>query len=539
MGIAVSDSITQSLGNAAESFIKGNIDEAIASINSILENEELLNQIGSFIEDYSDNPAEFLSNVINNFFGDFGGMGFVKYVSAIRDAKAQIKHSPIVDVLASLEDALGRNGQEILSRLDKELQEFLNLRNVGEYLIQNPGELNRLKELLSIIDIARALIGAADADGYNGALNKYRTAVKKQELAIFDAETKRRLGNELNTFALKIQSLIEIAEANSAKNMIREQSIEKNMRSKFLELWRGENALVKTFSEIFDIDIDDLLKSVGLEGDLPEDQSELLKQMTDFETALYNAVKSKGLSNEEIANKLFTVFDGQLEDIMTQRPTKFTDDSKVKLSAFDKLIYMASVIAAPSQNFEKRLKDICNDPELKIAPIYSQTYAAKIAWTRVLRPELYNNILKKMQTLAQKNPDSYIKTKGILENYVGVYGGAGTGKTRGVAKLMSLILGEDYEIIGSGPSDEQTVNLQATFGESLPVFVKDELLKNIIGHPLNRNNHDPIMENGGVLSYRFKGELKGKFDPYNGKKKLLILDEVRQYTRVELEAISK
>jgi hypothetical protein len=39
---------------------------------------------------------------------------------------------------------------------------------------------------------------------------------------------------------------------------------------------------------------------------------------------------------------------------------------------------MASVVAVPSQNFEKRLKDICNDPELKIAPIYSQAYASKL-----------------------------------------------------------------------------------------------------------------------------------------------------------------
>ena len=299
--------------------------------------------------------------------------------------------------------------------------------------------------------------------------------------------------------------------------------------------------MVKTFAQIFDIDVEKFVRESGLDDIDGKSFAEVHAKGTDFETKIFQAVKDKGYSDAEIINRILKTFDGSIEEIMTGAPTKFTDDPKISLSKYDQLIYMLSVIATPSQNFEKKVKDICANPNLAIAPIYSQTYAAKVAYARVTNPSLYNTLLKEMKKIASKSDDLYIKSKDTLDNYIGVYGGAGTGKTRGVARLVAMLLDDGYEIIGCGPSGAQTDNLKASFGDHFKTFEKDALISNILGNSGNLKNFTEYVldDNKSAVTCRFKGTLKGKFNPFGSKKRILIIDEVRQFNGIELGCIKR
>ena len=188
------------------------------------------------MSDFGINASEALNAIVGNILGNVGTNSFEEFVTKVSDLKSKIKRSPVIELLKAIDSEFGRNGDELFNLLDSELKSFLQSGSIDQYIIENPKALDKLRGILSLINIAGAVISAASADGYNGDLNKYRIPLGKEALTTLGENEMDNLFHDLNILKTKVEALIAVAEANGAKNMIREQAIEKNMRRKFLDL---------------------------------------------------------------------------------------------------------------------------------------------------------------------------------------------------------------------------------------------------------------------------------------------------------------
>jgi hypothetical protein len=296
------------------------------------------------------------------------------------------------------------------------------------------------------------------------------------------------------------------------------------MRQKFISILTDPESLIKDkFAAEFGINLEELRSKYNIPLNVTdENYKDLEDAAIKFETEIFNQIDKLNLTASEIAVKLVNLFNPN--DLISGKPTKLSKDPNTKVTDFDQLVYLASIIATPSQNFYAQLKEIISKPEFTNAPIFSQEYAVRVGYSQILNKEIFNNIVEQIHYIAQQNSDDeYIKTKTSLNNILTIYGGAGVGKTKGVAYLLKLML-PNANIITSAPTRKQTDNLSNSIQHDGNSFTKNELLEKILGRPIQSSDIKPI----GDVSITSDISLKVSSDNLFGdaKTKVLFIDEI-------------
>lgn len=177
--------------------------------------------------------------------------------------------------------------------------------------------------------------------------------------------------------------------------------------------------------------------------------------------------------------------------------------------------------------FYKKLKEVISSEEFRNAPIFSQEYSVRVAYSQILNKDLFNSIIIKLKDIFQDNPDTYIKTKSPLFNFTVVFGGAGVGKTKGVAFLLKKMF-EDANYITSAPTRKQTDRLTDSVESDGNSFTKNELIEKILGRQIKDSDISYIKDGDNNISITsnvnievLKTNLFG-----DSKNKILFIDEI-------------
>lgn len=478
-----------------------------------------------------------LSELINKLLPSIGEDSIIDYLKEVKDLKSQISSSPAYDLIDAASKVANTDNWDILDLIRSEQTNFLNSKAVEDYIIRDKNSLIKLKETKQIIEAISALLDASVEGGFNTQINLFRQQLQKELLPIITVEADINLVKDLNRISTQLQTLIDISERNQAQKLREQRDIAINMRQKFISLLTSPDSLIKDkFAAEFGIELEQIRSELNIPLEVTEENyKELEEAAIKLETAIFTHINQSNLSSLDIAQKLIGLFNP--EDLISGKPTKLSKDPNTVITDFDQLMYLTSIIATPSQNFYNELRGIISNPEFTNAPIFSQEYAVRVSYSQILNKEIFNSVISQVKQLAEKtSTDEYIQTKSPLDNLITIYGGAGVGKTKGVAYLLKLML-PNAAVVTSAPTRKQTDNLSSSIQHEGGSFTKNELLEKILGRPIQASDIKPI----STVSITSDIELKVNSDNLFGDSdtKVLFLDEVSWYNRIELELISK
>ena len=478
-----------------------------------------------------------LEELINKLLPSIGEDSFINYLNDIKNLKSQISFSPAYDLISAASKIAETDNSEILDLIKSEQMNFLNSKAVEDYVIRDKNALIKLKETRQLIDAISAVLDASVEGGFTTQMNPFRQQLQKELLPIITTETDINLVKDLNRIATQLQTLIDISERNQAQKLREQKDIAINMRKKFVNLLVSPDSLIRDkFASEFGINLEQLITDLNIPLEITEENyKDLENAAIKLETTIFTQIDKLNLSSTEIAQKLIQLFNPK--DLISGKPTKLSKDPGTVITDFDQLIYLASIIATPSQNFYNKLREIISSPEFTNAPIFAQEYAVRVGYSQVLNKEIFNSIIAQIRNLAETTTtDKYIQTKSPLNNIITIYGGAGVGKTKGVAYLLKLML-PNATIITSAPTRKQTDNLSRSIQHQGGSLTKNELIEQILGRPLQSTDVKPIDNVAVTSDITIKVNSDNIFG--DASNKILFIDEVSWYNRIELELISK
>lgn len=482
-----------------------------------------------------------LKNILPTLLPSFGSRSFYDYLGEVLNIKSQINTNPIYELIEAASNVAGLDNQEVTKLIREEQFNFINSKKVEDFIIRDKHSLDKLKETVKLIDAISAILDASVDGGFNSKINEFRESLEKELLPIISVQGQINIVSDLARVKNQLITLIDISERNQSQKLREQRDIAINMKSKFISLLTDDTSILKDrFIKIFGIDLKQLSSDIEIPSSGEDiDFSQLEQASIALETRIFEAVKNLNLSADEIADKIVSLFDSN--ELVKSAPTTLSKNPSTEITVYDQMVYIATILSTSSQNFYKKLKEIISSSEFKNAPIFSQEYAVRVAYSQILNKDVFNSIIIKLKDIFQDNPDTYIKTKSPLFNFTVVFGGAGVGKTKGVAFLLKKMF-EDANYITSAPTRKQTDRLTDSVESDGNSFTKNELVEKILGRQIkdsdisyikdSNNNNVSITSNINIEV--LKTNLFG-----DSKNKILFIDEISWYDRVELELISK
>lgn len=243
---------------------KNRYNELVSKINSL---------IGKPISDEGDDTsiiAEELAKRGKNaedffkaIFPKVGNYSFVDFISKVEDIKSNSKKSPVYDIVKLVGEAIGIPDIG-LDTLDDQVIKFLRSETTAQYFIKDPKVIKYLERLQKVIRMATGFVDAHLKEGFNEKVNIFREALEKERFGIIDRDVCLLLNGELNRMGGRIATLLQIAKENEARTLGKQKDIELNMRDKmFADFSDPKSLLRRKISEVFHVDIEDLLKQSG------------------------------------------------------------------------------------------------------------------------------------------------------------------------------------------------------------------------------------------------------------------------------------
>lgn len=361
----------------------------------------------------------------------------------------------------------------LISLLDLLEQEEKRITNVGEYTIGNNLYRNQLKTLLSIVNAVSAVVNGS-YNGLNEFLNPYRLKEKLEQYTVITENTAKILHNDLETLKNRINFVLKLDAKNSGLKLREQKDVGANMRVKFLQKLTN-HVYVEDFANKengFGIDLKQLISDntsadFNLEEVTSENFDRYEKEIIAIETALYNKIKESGLSDEDIISKLIKIYGDS--SLYKQLSTNLTKEKDEIVTTYDTIVYAATIMKLNSNDFYvlyrnaiQHAKDI--DPNFDIVPVFGQEYALRLIYAYSKNRNFFNILSKEIANTYQGS-EKYQLNKRILRNFVSVFGGAGTGKSRGVgAMLMHIFPDAEFRVIG--PTNTQVDSLLNIFGKA-------------------------------------------------------------------------
>ena len=395
------------------------------------------------------------------------GKTLPEILQEINNSRSKITYSDGNELIRDFLIMIGDNN--LLPLLELLEQEEKRIIDVGKYVIGNKSYREQLKTLRSIVNATSSIVNGS-YDGLNEFLNVYRVKENLNPYSIISENTAKILHNELENLKNRINFVLLLDEKNSSLKLREQREVGANMRVKFLQKLTN-HVYIKEFETEFRIDLDQLIKDNSsadfLLSDVTADNFDKYeKDIISIESALHDAIKAKELSDEDIIDKLIKIYGD--DDLYKLQSTKLTKEKDENITSYDTILYASTLMKLQSNDFFvlyrnaiQRAKEV--DPNFDLVPVFGQEYALRLAYAYTKNKDFFNSLLDKIKATYKGN-EKYQLNKRVLYNVLSVFGGAGTGKSRGVgAMLMHLFPDAEFRFIG--PTDSQVNSLLEIFNQ--------------------------------------------------------------------------
>ena len=487
----------------------------------------------------------------------YGIDNITNFMSNIDSIRSRITYSPILELLKEFYFDYSGTKTKVLDLIEAEEKKLANSESLADYEIDNEQTKNDFSTIKSILDIIGAII-LGSTDKTNATIN----AFKKNPKHLVELENKVGviLGNDIDVVQGRLGYLTAISDMNHQRALKIHERIDKNMRSKIIKTLISP-VFVASFEKVYKYKVGDIERGINLKEiwdriapvsfDLDSinlmDPKKLQELWTAFEQEIYNEMQKVEFINDvdKMSDTLLSLFG---DDIWQMASTKLTDDPSEIIQPIEILKELASIISLPSNAFYTAYKNATTKPSFKFAPVFGQEYAVRLVTSAMANSKLWNTLLDKLFARATKNVFSkvtgedadrrrrYLENLSKLRNFFIIPGGAGTGKSTGIAGTIAAMFEghKSKQFIALAPKRKQAEKLKGYLGNEAQYMTSDQFFKALHGgdpakYVLNDNSHVVRSTPAKFASNIFDS---------SKELKVLVIDEVGLYTEPELKEIS-
>lgn len=536
-------------------------DELQAFVDNFGTNNQIATQALKNIENILRTRTKLSDEQIQEFFDvvlpKYGIDNITNFMSNIDSIRSKITYSPILELLKEFYFDYSGTKTKVLDLIEAEEKKLANSESLADYEIDNEQTKNDFSTIKSILDVIGAII-LGSTDKTNATIN----AFKKNPKHLVELENKVGviLGNDIDVIQGRLGYLTAISDMNHQRALKIHERIDKNMRSKIIKTLINP-VFVASFEKVYKYKVGDIERGINLKEiwdriapvsfDLDSinlmDPKKLQELWTAFEQEIYNEMQKVEFINDvdKMSDTLLSLFG---DDIWQMVSTKLTDDPTEIIQPIEILKELASIISLPSNAFYTAYKDATTKASFKFAPVFGQEYAVRLVTSAMSNTKLWNAILDKLFVRATKNVFSkvagedadrrrkYLENLSKLRNFFIIPGGAGTGKSTGIAGTIAAMFEghKSKQFIALAPKKKQAEKLKSYLGSEAQYMTSDQFFKALHGgdpaeYVLNDDSHVVRSTPAKFASNIFDS---------SKELKVLVIDEVGLYTEPELKEIS-
>lgn len=496
----------------------------------------------SFILEQTNYSRQQAEKIIKSVIAKVGNESFYDVVEKFEQLRKTVTHSPIYDILRQFKAGYSDGTLDVASLLEGEINRLAGYGDLSEYVISSKQVVEELKETAHLLNVIKALINGSTS-GLNKAINVLKLKQSLPLITELDKHTAKLLTDDIDFIIKRINGLLNIASWNNNKKLKAHKESEIKLKPLTLSC-----LLDPDFAEGFkklDVDVDDIWRKVNKYGlDLKYINENNWQNFEEtriaFESELRKAILEK--NNGDFSDKLVECFGPSLYKMQTTK----IDPETSTVTAYDLMWYVADIITLDANSFYPRYNNVLTtyrtpgeeaSQRKELAPVYGQELAIRRNVSMALNPELYNNLLDKIQKLYPEAMGS----KPVLANMAVTLGGAGTGKTVAIAGISASMLAfdDDIEYVYLAPTEKQANNLARNVQKEGTILTTDSLDEFFQDKPKFEYELDKKTGNKtGKIKWNYT--LNDK-QMWVGKKKrkVLIVDEATLFSGAQLQALSE
>lgn len=475
--------------------------------------------------------AYIIENLLSIKTSDGKSFSFVKFMQEIDELRSKTYTSPIWEFLEhfSVEFSDGKIG--IVEMLQDEFGYLATRDSITDYVIRNPEAREELTKISKFLNVLKGIVNGAYS-GINEASNKLRKS-DLPKLAELDEQSYRLLMDDITNLQLKLHDMFVLDHINKADKLKIHKQTEIRLKPKQIEYLLSDG-FVRKFELKFGINLADLWGDYDLTNISDKNWSEFEAKRVAFESAIFDAIKD--LSMEEKVDSLFELFGKNLYQMESTRINTNTE----MWTGYDIALYLMDIFSIRSSDFTQRYKEILErrDPNKKpLAPVFGQELAIRRSVCMASNMSGYNLFMDKLKEQAGSDSEIYIQNKRTLHNVSSIFGGAGTGKTVAISRIIADVLSydDDVEFVYIAPGTAQVEKLKNSVGKDGKQYTASEFFNSFTtGISDDKMKYDVDKEQMQV-----NVSLKGTVFSPKKSRKVIIVDESTLFNSAEWLSLSK
>lgn len=402
-------------------------------------------------------------------------------------AKSSLVNNPIWEMLSTL--SLNISGEDVFKLIRDEEGNYSELNNLTDYIFSSSLTREQLQVASAAITILNESILPYLVQGtdFVDMSNQYKRSVGMIEDVPLTQEEVVLVQKELNTLQQKIVWLTAISDMNSLSKTADSNKTMSRINSMFALIFSGNVDSNSPLSKIKDLTYTDdngnaiqLITEDFLTGDEISTLNDIINSGKSDTSALTAANNILLKVHKQIFDKFTNLSPKQKEEIITQltsgKIVDFNDEisSKIKNNSTysdfkgeDIATYLLTMMAVDPEYLQGTLKQAILDNPLH-APFFNQMLNVQEMFAVYKNPELFNLYVEKLHEQSPfKDPD-WKPNNTFTKNIIVSLGGAGTGKSTGVAlTAYNMIKADnpDVKVMVAGSAEDVGERLAATLGE--------------------------------------------------------------------------
>lgn len=574
-GQSLLDTVYQYINDEAGDIMREFADSELTIANIKDKTAEVIDKLRA-IEGLDDSQKRELDLTINELKSITNSV-LVNNSSLLNDANTLMKKldsaksNPLYDVLTKIGVNVTGKKTNIFDLL-QELEQQFNETHISDFALDNKIKQDQIKDARTIIAATRAVIYASQFDnidaanpfGFNVTLKEFyrnNQIEDAPELGLIDSETSTLMNRDLDRIEMKLDFIENLSNINKESQLKEQRRTSVNMNYLFFDVVGNEDSFLYTKvtngnTEPVEFDGQPLLNDKVREAinnavtlrQLTEDQERTLdisdedytameKERVAIEDALYDRFQEISNGKDQIAVLKSILFNGGLshEDIASKDEgvrsiTKTLTDS-------EKLSYITSILGVKSSDFLSRYYTVIKSDTSKLAPIATQEFAVRLAYTLASNRSFVNNVVQAAEV------ENYI-SKSVLLNTIFIEGVPGAGKTKAVARIAyNMIKASDPNVKTwtIGPHKKQSDTLAREIGsQNNTAFTREEVFSKLGVDPDYVNSNDNInlvVSSTGVYNIKIKGLDEREYTK-DDLPSVVFLDEATHFTNGELQVLA-
>ena len=509
--------------------------------------DEKLNEMKDYVLNKIRDP-ELRTQIEENLFGLLNGVG--EQLQRIKEIKAEIKPSPVTDLLENLTMLSGDEDIPVLDFLKQEISYNSSQDALNKY-VMNPKSEKQLRRIKDLLPAVKAIIESMGLGGLNDTLNTYRTEDGLEDFIVLDDQRILMYNRELSYIESRINTLLQISDSHSESNADKQVAVQLNMRPKYMKKFIGsvkEPTLVKALNDAFGINTDELWASategtsVDVDNVTKDNYKEYFAAVRRWEKLVYDKFKeaTKTLAPDEIGTKLGKSF-ANLEN----NAGTYDADENTEVTDLAAALYFLRIIGYDPNQYHALYKSILNREE--DYPFDNQEMVIGMGFVAIQNSAIYNNLIKEI-VVENKQGRTYIKNMSILESLISILGGNGTGKSKVVSKKIIDLLkasGKNIDVVATttDPGRLSEMKDELSIESDAKTLVTSKLIKDLFGKDLDPDDYadsqvtgHPCLLSKDALKKVKSSVLKALYDEKSDIR-VLALDEGTFESEAELQIL--